>query len=183
MALKYLHSCNIIHRLISPENIYIDESYNIKLVNFNYAEEMKGLTSTQGNSLFMAPELLLLKKCSFSSDIWSVACIMNILYSRHHFLTNCTSSNPYYEIAKLLSDSNRKSLLPNGLCNETYAFFNGLLKYDPDERITAEEAIRSPYFAPILNLYSNNHFTSNLKYTSPTISSVMDYSVKLKLIK
>lgn len=70
-AMKYLHSCGILHLDLKPENILIDENYNPKICDFglsrcfpeNFTKSTKLATRGQiGTPLYMAPELLDIKE-------------------------------------------------------------------------------------------------------------------------
>ena len=43
LGLKDIHNCNIIHRDLTPENIFIDENNNIKIGDFGVSTEVKDL--------------------------------------------------------------------------------------------------------------------------------------------
>lgn len=70
-AMKYLHSCGILHLDLKPENILIDQNYNPKICDFglsrcfpeNFTQSTKLSSQGQiGTPLYMAPELLDIKK-------------------------------------------------------------------------------------------------------------------------
>jgi len=62
-GLEYLHSKNIAHGDIKPENIYFDQEFNIKLNNFestNYIHmENREFPLKVGTKRYLAPEVLL----------------------------------------------------------------------------------------------------------------------------
>ncbi|KAI5951894.1 MKK1 [Candida jiufengensis] len=73
-GLNYLHSKNIIHRDIKPSNILLDSRGNVKLCDFGVSgEAVDSLASTfVGTQYYMAPERIMGKDYSISSDIWSL---------------------------------------------------------------------------------------------------------------
>lgn len=82
-ALVYLQDQNIYHRDLKPENILLVND-TIKLCDFTFARTLENtniVTATIcGSPFYMAPELLLYKKCDIKSDIWSLG-VMS-----YHFL-------------------------------------------------------------------------------------------------
>lgn len=98
VAVKYLHSSNIMHRNIKPSNILIDDKGDIKLCGFGnarcskyYEQTLKGeinsFTSEVGCLCYRAPEILASKKKLVSEydervDIWSIGVVMAELYKR-----------------------------------------------------------------------------------------------------
>lgn len=84
LALEHLHSLNIVHRDIRPENILIDEDGHVKLADFGYA--MKTTTNANGKlyticcpAAYLSPELLNSKYeggYGKEVDIWAFAVVL-----------------------------------------------------------------------------------------------------------
>ncbi|WLF77265.1 Protein kinase C signaling pathway involved MAPKK protein [Lodderomyces elongisporus] len=77
-GLDYLHSKNIIHRDIKPSNVLLDTKGAVKLCDFGVSgEAVNSLASTfVGTQYYMAPERIMGKDYSISSDIWSLGMSM-----------------------------------------------------------------------------------------------------------
>lgn len=90
IALKYLHSCGILHNDIRPANILIDKYSHIKICNFVRATEIGEIYETkqvfQPEYLsYLSPEILGNKDSSSYTnkiDIWGVGCILLELLSK-----------------------------------------------------------------------------------------------------
>ena len=143
----------IVHRDIKPENIMIEKReasglLRVKLIDFGVSKifNQGGRNSTiVGSGLYMAPEVIL-GNYNESCDLWSIGVIMYILLvgsvpfkgvndndnnaSRENKKGRYNTSNPTYQS---LSE-NAKDLISK------------LLKYEPNERITAENALKHPWF-------------------------------------
>ena len=60
-AIKHCHSAGVIHRDVKPENILLDENFNIKLTDFGCAKLLhpgERLHDVCGTPGYLAPELL-----------------------------------------------------------------------------------------------------------------------------
>ena len=92
-VLVYIHDMNIGHLNINSNNIYIDNTNNIKIFEFKYSVFYSSKSKTKceylGDKLFLSPELCLKKQCMPElSDIWSSAAILYMLaVGEHPFLT------------------------------------------------------------------------------------------------
>lgn len=77
-GLDYLHLKNIIHRDIKPSNVLLDSKGNVKLCDFGVSgEAVNSFASTfVGTQYYMAPERIMGKNYSISSDIWSLGMSM-----------------------------------------------------------------------------------------------------------
>lgn len=91
-GLSYIHSLSIIHRDLKPDNILLvqnDSLSQIKIADFGLSTKLdfhypKSAIAKCGTLLFMAPEILCKYAYTKAIDIWSVAVIMFIMFSRSH---------------------------------------------------------------------------------------------------
>ena len=77
LSVDYLHERKIIFRDIKPENVIVNQSGYIKLIDFGTSKEIIDRTNTIiGTPHYMAPEVILGEGYSFQVDIWSIAICM-----------------------------------------------------------------------------------------------------------
>lgn len=70
---EYLHLRNILYRDFKPENIMIDDTGYLKLIDFGAAKIIKGRTHTIiGTPSYTAPEVYIGEGYSYTSDYWSL---------------------------------------------------------------------------------------------------------------
>ena len=80
-ALKSIHKAGIIHKDITPSNIIITEDHKVKLIDFGIARipDSKNDTEILGTRGFVAPEIRSDLPSSYTSDIYSLGCILNYM--------------------------------------------------------------------------------------------------------
>ncbi|XP_078065502.1 MAP kinase-activated protein kinase 2-like [Mustelus asterias] len=152
-AIQYLHSMNIAHRDVKPENLlYTSKDLNaiLKLTDFGFAKE-----TTVHNSLatpcytpyYVAPEVLGPEKYDKSCDIWSLGVIMYILLCGYP---------PFYSNHGLAISPGMKKRIRMGqyefpnpewsdVSEEVKDLIRQVLKTDPTERMTITEFMNHPW--------------------------------------
>jgi len=74
-GISYIHSMNILHRDIKPENILLTEEADVKIADFGLAiarkTEVVAAKTIAGSPSYLAPEVILQKRYSEASDIYS----------------------------------------------------------------------------------------------------------------
>lgn len=97
-ALDFLHTNNIIHGDIKPENIIVNQNNVPIFIDFDLSRKLSGIenvTRIFGTKYFMSPEMINKNKISTKTDIWSLGmtlykCSSSILSD---FNTTLNSSN------------------------------------------------------------------------------------------
>ena len=83
-GLKDLHDAKIIHRDLTPDNIFIDENYNIKIGDFGVSKILntnnKYAKTHTGKLHYNAPEIEKGQKYNNKIDIYSLGCIIYELF-------------------------------------------------------------------------------------------------------
>ena len=82
-ALDYVHSRGVAHRDLKPENVMVDESDNIKLIDFGIAAHAKSrrltfakLSQTMGTPDYISPEQVKGKRGDARSDLYAMGVIL-----------------------------------------------------------------------------------------------------------
>lgn len=173
-ALDYLHSNRIMHRDIKPKNMLLSiEKMELKLADFGLARPFSlpaGLFSTEIQSLFYrAPEILLgEQKYSISIDIWGLGCVVVEMCIGQVLFNGDSEIGVLFRIFELLGTPQKDSYLGClPFFKESFPRFKGgglravlgerdeaflglverMLEMDPDSRVSAREALKSPLFS------------------------------------
>ena len=171
LILEFLHNNNIMYRDIKPENILIDKTGHIKLVDFGLSkifEKNKKMYTICGTSFYMAPELIKKEGYNCDADWWSLGCLMYELLS----------GNPPFQMKKKNDINTLNFELPvkmdNCFSEEAKDLINKLLVIDPNQRLGSgkdgiEKLKQHPYFKNI-----NWEDLKELKVTPPFIPDIID---------
>ena len=161
-ALKYLHGLHIIHRDLKLENILVnfknqnDKSIlnmygaEVKIIDFGFATHSNSQDlhkSVLGSPLYMDPIILKkytkkennIKGYNEKIDIWSLGNLCyEMLMGRPCFETNNI---------KILEEKIEKGFyyIPTTFYKEVVGFLVGMLQYNSDIRLSAEELSRHPF--------------------------------------
>lgn len=171
-AVGFCHIKNIFHRDLKPQNILVDENFNIKLGDFGLGRAasipLRHYTSQIVTLWYRPPELLLGYEYYDSSvDVWSLACIMAEMHTLMPLFMGDSEIDQLYKIYSILGVPTSEQWmgvesLPNynkelGKIKQVdlgsivryrpvEQLISKMLVYDPLKRISAVEALNEPYF-------------------------------------
>ncbi|CAD8147446.1 unnamed protein product [Paramecium pentaurelia] len=185
-AIDYMHSQGIMHRDLKPENImfkYINQIQSLKIVDF-------GLATYQNIDIFpfpkcgtpgyVAPEIANLKdltqKYTSICDEFSVGCI---------FYKLCTGKDlfPGSDYQEILTLNKKCNIVLDSLTiyktpTEAIDLITQLLKVNPKERITAQQALQHPYFQQKYESKKTKFQQSNITKQNP-MSQTQNFNPKV----
>ena len=143
LAIKYIHSKNIMHRDLKPENILLDSNLNIKICDFGWSAKYCENTiraTLCGTYEYMAPEIFFKHKQTKKTDIWSLGILLYELFHSHA---------PFQG---LRLDLVIKQIMRNRICfkkslgQDVKLMILNILIMDPRKRIGIEEILKDGIF-------------------------------------
>ncbi|EEB07168.1 CAMK/CAMK1 protein kinase [Schizosaccharomyces japonicus yFS275] len=150
-AVAYIHKNGIVHRDLKPENVLLecrDDYTNLWIADFGLAnilnEESRGVLHTMcGTPGYMAPECIRQLGHAQPVDLWSIGVITYLLIAGFAPFERQT---PALEMrAVLKSDYTFPSDVFQNISDECKNFIKSCLVQNPNDRITAEDALRHPF--------------------------------------
>jgi serine/threonine protein kinase len=153
LALKHLHSHDICHLDLKPENIVLvdNECSEIKLVDFGAAkdlnEEEKGAAfALVGTPEFVAPEVIAFNPITGAADMWALGVITYVMLSG---LSPFLGDN---DMETLASVTRADFYFPDDdfppVSDDAKEFICSLLVKNPRKRLTAEQALEHKWLKP-----------------------------------
>jgi len=149
-AVEYCHQLGIAHRDLKPENVLCstEKEFNIFIGDFGFSKifEDEGMETQCGSLEYTAPEVLTGKKYDQACDLWSIGVITFVILSGcfPFFSPDGDTSTLYDRIQKVNYNWND---MPPNVSEKARNFISKLLLKDASMRMTAQEALRHPWFA------------------------------------
>jgi calcium-dependent protein kinase len=146
--LSFIHGQNIVHRDIKPENLMFlqDNDLNsLKLIDLDtmcIVDEGTKARELYGTPYYIAPEVLA-KKYDSKCDVWSAGVILYILLTGQPPFSGFTDA----EILSKVKDEEvayDEAFWSDKV--EAKAFLQKLLNKNPEERLSASDALQDPWF-------------------------------------
>eukprot|EP01104_Vermistella_antarctica_P009361 TRINITY_DN2408_c0_g1_i1.p1 TRINITY_DN2408_c0_g1~~TRINITY_DN2408_c0_g1_i1.p1 ORF type:complete len:298 (-),score=67.42 TRINITY_DN2408_c0_g1_i1:185-1078(-) len=173
-GIAFCHKHRVLHRDLKPQNLLINRKGELKLADFGLARAFGIPVRSYSHEVvtlwYRAPDVLLgSRKYSTPIDMWSVGCIFAEMCTGRPLFPGSTTSDQLLRIFKLMGTPTPETWpgiveLPEykknfpvyptqtvqqivpGLCKNGYALLDVMLRYNPNERMSAEDAMVHPYF-------------------------------------
>lgn len=179
-ALKYLHSAGVLHRDLKPSNLLLNSDCDLKICDFGLARGIEKdeitLTEYVVTRWYRAPEIMLAcSRYTNAIDMWACGCIMAELFGRKPLFPGTdyihqlqiiaeTVGTPQGEDLDFITSEkalafikgmqqhehiNFTTLYPKGN-PEGLNLLDKMLQFNPNKRISVQEALAHPYFASVV---------------------------------
>ncbi|KAE8198274.1 hypothetical protein A4X06_0g2201 [Tilletia controversa] len=175
-GIAFCHENRVLHRDLKPQNLLINKRGELKLGDFGLARAFGIPVNTFSNEVvtlwYRAPDVLLGSRTySTSIDVWSAGCIMAEMISGVPLFRGRDNNDQLNQILRFLGTPDEATIqrlmrdspdvqprqfprMPKVPFQTIYPkahplaidLLEKLLRFDPSERISADEALRHPYF-------------------------------------
>ncbi|KAL4468541.1 hypothetical protein ABPG74_005044 [Tetrahymena malaccensis] len=176
LALNQCHLNGIMHRDLTPENIYITKENRIKVGQFSNAEFQNKHNNTAyvTSRYYKSPESILKQQQNTKIDIWALGCIMGELYCLNPLFAGNSEIDQLMQILKIIGIPNHKeypefhtlcqqkqikilpfseskqlpSIIPQASIEAIDLMFQ-MLNINPFKRINIQAVLQHPFFSEI----------------------------------
>ncbi|GAA5983562.1 hypothetical protein JCM10908_000336 [Rhodotorula pacifica] len=172
-GLNYLHARGICHRDIKPQNLLVDpDTGRLVIIDFGSAKVLKPdepNVSYTASRYYRAPELIFgSTEYDLAIDLWSVGCILAELINGEVLFPGTSGLDQIVAIIKILGTPTREQIRAMNKCYHETSFpkfepvnlkkilpraspehlslLSSLLRYEPEKRLTAIEALSHNVF-------------------------------------
>jgi len=149
-GVEHLHSHNIVHRDLKPENLLYktsDQDSALVICDFGIAKTIEDaasvMTTVCGSPAYVAPEVLLRKGYGKSVDLWAIGVITYTLLCGYQPFQGDDEAEMLSQITNAHVEFHDRYW--RNISQEAKTFIRQLMNADPAKRLTAAEALKSPW--------------------------------------
>lgn len=168
-GVAFIHSCKVLHRDLKPQNVLVSKDNKVKIADFGlartFSNELRPYSQEVVTLWYRAPELLAgHPEYGTAVDMWSVGCIFFELITRRVLFKTSSAQSQIVAIVALLGQAPAQeypslthvkpefppafdaSMAAAGLDPIETDFLRQCLRFSPEKRMSAKQALSHPYF-------------------------------------
>ena len=142
LALNHMHSKNILHRDIKPQNIFLTKNNIIKLGDFGVSKALESTfakaKSLIGTPYYVSPEIFSNIPYSYKSDIWSFGVL---LYQMTNFKMPFEAYNNISELGQKIKAGNFEKINNENYSVDLKNLIYDMLQVNPEKRPTLNDIL------------------------------------------
>ncbi|KAI6144136.1 kinase-like domain-containing protein [Pisolithus tinctorius] len=168
----------ILHRDLKPDNVFLDDSNNVKLGDFGLSKALAQASFANtyvGTPYYMSPELMQEKAYDSKSDIWSLGCLIYEL---------CALKPPFHEAKthaelSIFIRNGRIPPLPRGYSQALSSVIKAMLNLNPAMRPSATQLLQHERLVLISKVVEAEKMLATVKsHKSAVVAKERDLSAR-----
>src|SRR3954471_1995041 len=138
-GLEYAHANRLVHRDVKPANLFLENSGNVRVLDFGMVRVAESELTKAGSSLgtlnYMAPEQIRGQRCTQATDVFSAGIVFFQLASGRHPFSSKDRSLPQVVSAIVFEAPPKLSELAPDAPEGLEFLLNRALEKDPEKRL------------------------------------------------
>ena len=156
LALQYIHSKNVLHRDLTPQNVFLTKSNIVKLGDFGVAKVMSNsLEQAQtmiGTPYYLPPEVWSGHSYNTKADIYSLGAILYEMCMREKPYTGQNTAQLFAAVMQ-----GHYKPIPDSFPADLRRLVDGMMSPKPMERPTATQILKLPFIQEALKSVQEGH--------------------------
>lgn len=152
-SVRYMHESGVVHRDLKPENLLLVKRGNdvhVKIADFGFAAKTRigtmriALTQRCGTPAYVAPEVLRGVPYNEAVDMWSLGAILYFVLGGYPPFVDDVPKQLFKKIFTADFEFHQQDW--SHVSDQAKSLIRNLLTVDPNQRLTAHQALKHPWF-------------------------------------